>query len=245
MFNGPIDIPKTIPDNNLNNFYYLRGALAGRILYLGPTYSETVSSHKANKSWKTSFLKLASKTTEGGRPLSDFREDEAEYSKLILEWDETHIEKIQKIDSRISFGFRWSAEDGDILLPELEELSLGGNKADGSAGEGAQVNDSLEPRRFFAENSRIGFAPQGTRVGDLVYHFWDCDVAVILRPLGDEKNDRWRIIGKADLSQRELREKWAQKIDEQALNFGEFACLLCLFFRDTVTDFSCFRNCRC
>ena len=222
MFKGPIKIPTDSESIAANSFFTVRGVLAGKILYLGPTYNETISSHKANKTWKSEFGKLATKTAQGGRSLSDFKEDEAEYSKYILTWEDTHAKRFQRIDSRTSFGYRWSAEDEDDV-PELDNLALGNDDPNEDESKEAEVDNSSDPRRFFAENSRIGFAPQGTKVGDLVYYFWDCEVAVVLRPLGGERGDRWKIIGRADLDQREIRETWAQKINEQALNFGMFS----------------------
>lgn len=183
-------------------FYYARGALAGEILYLGPTYSNTISSHKANKRWKSEIEKIyASMTSEA---IKDLRTDDLDYSKIILDWDEEHLKRIRKVESKTSFGFRWSADDDDVLPDGLSELTLEETNVPGN--HEAEVN---EPRRFLATNSRIGFVPPEARVGDLVYQFRECDVAVILRNIGDEINDRWMIIRKAELSQRELREEWS------------------------------------
>ncbi|RDL42302.1 uncharacterized protein BP5553_02281 [Venustampulla echinocandica] len=218
MFEGAVDEEAKLRrdqgnKNDEKKFYYARGALAGEILYLGPTYFDTVSSHRANKKWKIESEKIyASMESEATQEL---RQDDMEYSKLILDWDEAYLKRIQNVHSTSSFGFRFSAGDEDTLPDGIGELSL---EEAGKSGEGVGEEEE-EPRRFLATNSRIGFAPPGARVGDSVCQFWGTDVAVIIRRIGHEKNDRWEIVGKADLSQKGLRDKSSQKISEYGLNF--------------------------
>ncbi|KAE9364551.1 HET-domain-containing protein [Stipitochalara longipes BDJ] len=52
-----------------------------------------------------------------------------------------------------------------------------------------------QPRMFFEENGMIGFAPEGTQIGDLICQFKDSDVAVILRK--EPEQGRFQIIGRA------------------------------------------------
>jgi hypothetical protein len=44
---------RAIPENPRG--YAARGFVAAKILHLGPTYSDIISSHKANKEWKSCF----------------------------------------------------------------------------------------------------------------------------------------------------------------------------------------------
>lgn len=219
MFEGGVDEEaksrrEQLKKNAEKEFYYARGALAGEILYLGPTYFDTVSSHRANKKWRIEMDKLYASGESG--VLQNLREDDEDYSKVILGWDEAYPKRIEDLRSTTSFGFRFSADDEDTLPEGIGALSLeeGGETGSGSGDEEA------EPRRFLATKGRIGFAPPGARVGDFVCQFWGTNVAVILRKIGHEVNDRWEIIGKADLSQKELRDENAQIISNEGLNFN-------------------------
>lgn len=213
MFEGGVEAATRTVDFNSQpkKYYYARGALAGEILYLGPTYSETISTFKANKTWKKNIEKIYA--SKKGDAISELRREDLIYSKELLTWAETKLSTIRNIDSTTSFGFRYSAEDDDTLPEETKP-------EDTETEQNPSAPEEQEPRRFLATNSRIGFAPSSARVGDLVYNFWDCDVAVVLRKLGDDEfSDRWQIVGKADLSSSELKEEGnAQKIVTEALN---------------------------
>ena len=91
-----------------------------------------------------------------------------------------------------------------------------------------------EPRRFLGTRALIGVVPPEARVGDLVYTFFGCDVAVVLRKIVDKESDRFIIVGRADVSrdvgmdsatEREVEaalrcdlRKWARDEGNKALN---------------------------
>lgn len=189
-------------------YYYARGAIAGDIMYIGPTYSQIISSHRANKKWKKAIeVEYKSANREA---LEEIRGYDLVYSREILHWDEAKLAKIRDIRSETSFGFQYAAGEDDILSDETEAIP-----------QAAAKEQLPEPRLFIATNSRIGFAPPGARVGDRICNFFDCDIAVVVRKLGDAWTDRFRIIGKADLSClgfNEEHEENEQKIDTDALN---------------------------
>ena len=155
-----------------------RGALAGVILHLGPTYTETVSSLRANRTWKKAYEACY----QDG--IDRVREEDEAYSKAILEWDEKHLKTIRAVYTNTSYGYRVRCDDD--LVNNFQETH--------------SKPDVSEPRRFLATGVLLGFAPPEARVGDLICRFWDCDVAVVVRRIGDEDTDRWMIVGKADIS---------------------------------------------
>ena len=69
------------------------------------------------------------------------------------------------------------------------------------AADHADTREVQEPRRFIGAQNLIGFAPSGARVGDSICTFWGCNVGVVVRRVGQ---DRWAIIGRADLSTEKL-----------------------------------------
>lgn len=216
LFEGGVEADvKTI---NLNarpkKYYYARGALACKILYIGPTYRQTVGSFKVNNIWRKNMRKYY--TSNGSEATRELRQEDEVYAKEILDWDDARLARIRNIDTRTSFGFQYAAEDDDFFPDELEEAGAWNSKA---AQQDPRDYRKPEPRRFLGTNSRIGFVPPNARVGDEVYNFYDCDVAVILRREGGPFSDRWKIIGKADLSCREMKEQNEQKISIEALNW--------------------------
>ena len=108
--------------------------------------------------------------------------DEA-YSRAILEWDEKHLKTIRAVHTNTSYGYRIRGDEDFVDFQEAHSKP-----------------DVSEPRRFLATGVLLGFAPPEAKVGDLVCRFWECDVAVIVRRIGDDDTDRWMIVGKADIS---------------------------------------------
>ena len=165
-------------------FYTARGSLAGEILYLGPTYTQAISSVKADRMWKQTL----EETYQGKPELHQLRKDNETYSQVILDWDQKHLERIRKIHTRASYGYRWNSDD--------EFLTINNNDL--------YVPDISEPRRFLGTRALIGVVPPEAMIGDLVYTFFGCDIAVVLRKIVDKASDRFMIVGRADIS-REVR----------------------------------------
>ncbi|KAF7553046.1 hypothetical protein G7Z17_g3902 [Cylindrodendrum hubeiense] len=160
--------------------YVARGAFAGKILHLGPTYNELVSSWKANKQWNAAIedeYKMDPKLVE-------MRRASAEYSRAILSWDENHIRAIRIVDSLASYGYQNSANDEFIDPQGL-----------------TQSAEWSEPRQFLATNGLMGFVPPQAKAGDLIYSFWECTVGFVVRKVA---HDRWVIVARADLSRETL-----------------------------------------
>jgi hypothetical protein len=182
---------KTPVQPDSRQWHVARGAVAGEILYLGPTHTETVSSLRARKVWKRAYEEHYE---DSRRSIERLRAEDESYSQAILDWDEKRLSTIRAVHTNTSYGYRLHGDDESV---EIDEETL--SKPDGP-----------EPRRFLATNVLLGFAPPEARVGDLVCRFWECDVAVIVRRIGDELTDRWMIVGKADISTSVKRSEDAQ-----------------------------------
>lgn len=177
-------------------FYVARGVFAGEIIYLGPTYSQIASSWKANKIWKKA-LEEHYKDEPG---LVDLRKADAEYSCGILNWDQKYLESIRKVDTMTSYGYQQSADDEFLITDDH-----------------ARTCESSEPRRFLGTQSLIGFVPPEARLGDLVCSFWECNVGVVVRKVGE---DRWMIVGRADLSTEKSMGIIREQTYSEAMNYN-------------------------
>lgn len=174
------DVQQRKPTAYSKQFYTARGAVAGEILYLGPTHAETVGSLRANKTWKQAY----EQHYQDDQDIDSVRREDEAYSRAILDWDERRLSTIRAVDTNTSYGYRL---DGSAESVTIDPDTL--SKPDGS-----------EPRRFLGSNQLLGFAPPEARVGDLICRFWHCDAAIIVRRLGDEMTDQWMIVGKADIA---------------------------------------------
>jgi hypothetical protein len=159
--------------------FVARGFIAGKILYLGPSYSEVISSYKADKEWRRNIEVHYTEAWE----LEWLRKYDQSYSRLILDWDQEHLDMIRAINSSTSFGFRWNADESAKLTRKKPVI---------------QQKPGGEPRRFLATEVLIGFVPPQAQVGDLIIQFWGCNIAVVVRQQGG--NDYFQIVGRADVS---------------------------------------------
>jgi hypothetical protein len=69
-----------------------RALIEGRILYLGPQYSDVFSSAQASRIWKSSFRKYYSKPQD----LARVRMQDEAYTAVLLDMDETDVTRISK-----------------------------------------------------------------------------------------------------------------------------------------------------
>jgi len=190
------DVRTATDSKVLRKFYIARGALAGEILYLGPTYNQRVSSWKANKIWKKA-LEDHYKDDPG---LINLRKADIAYSRCILNWNQRYLKSIRKINTVTSYGYQQNA-DNEFL----------------TTGDHGHTCEASEPRRFLGTQTLIGFVPPEARVGDLVYSFWECNLGVVLRKVGE---DRWMIVGKADISTEKSIDTIQKRTYSDAMNYN-------------------------
>jgi hypothetical protein len=137
----PSEVPK--------QFHSVRGAVAGEILHLGPTYSETMSSLRANKIWKKAFEGCY----QGRTGIERLREKDEAYSRAIIDWDEKRLQTIRAVKTNASYGYRLF---GDVEFINLDRDAY-------------SRPDISEPRRFLATGVLLGFVPPEARVGDSIW----------------------------------------------------------------------------
>jgi hypothetical protein len=204
--------------NASKKFYTARGSLTSEILYIGPIHSHAVSSTRADRIWKQEMEETFQATRDreklrkeyGGyhqAMLERLRKDNEAYSEAILDWDQKRLEKIRKIHTRASYGYRWNSDDTLLTINEND----------------LPVPDVSEPRRFLGTKALIGFVPPEAMVGDFVCTFFGCDVAVVVRQVPDKGADRFMIVGRADVYKKIRFEEWAEKEAERAFKCNPHA----------------------
>jgi hypothetical protein len=169
----------TLPKNP--RMFEARGFVASEILHLGPTYSDAVRSPREIKAWKQCFHVHYNQASQIEILKKSY--DDCYWSSLA--WEKLD-EKVCNVNSKVSFGFRWNAEES----AEFKRLSK-----DEPVGACVLPGD---PQLFLGTETVVGFAPSQAQVGDMICQFWGCDVTIVLRPQGEK--DCYQIVGSAYVS---------------------------------------------
>jgi hypothetical protein len=101
--------------NALKKFYTARESLTSEILYIGPIHSQ------ADRIWKQGVEETFLATQDRERLRKEYeqyyqamlerpRKDKEAYPLAILDWDQKRLEKIRKIHTRASYGYRWNSK---------------------------------------------------------------------------------------------------------------------------------------
>ncbi len=171
-----------------------KGYVAGKIVYMGPTYREFVGSYRDQQRWLGSW----NTHYEGSAHLEMLRKMEEAYSAKILEYQDEDLARIRRLHSPETKCWHAPGRDtprgGLPLLPESD--------TDGDAPMGTSEHD---PIRFLGTDLCMGLAPTAARVGDLVVRFWNCDAAIVVRRsqsiIEREQDGVYWLVGRADVAE--------------------------------------------
>lgn len=181
----------------------IRGYVAGKVIDLGPSYADFVTSIRHETAWKTKWRKHYRRESD----LSQLREIEEIYAAKILNYSDADVARVAPIRDESFVAFR-SPDNGP-----LDDLTAAGTHVDSADTINRMLNmltvksvPQAEPNGkvswFLGTDYCIGLAPPGTVVGDWVIRFWDCDAAVIVRPIDpSNKSSSCALIGRADVAE--------------------------------------------
>lgn len=192
------------------NIYMIRGVFAGKVLHVGPTYTQLISSWDANKKWRAAVERIYRRqpiTTYGfefdnDNTLGRLREADDKYSQSVLDWSNGAF--ISQVESSSSYGYRRvELPTSSLLVRQPAETDSNGN--------------GDEPRKFVATEGLVGFCCPGTKEGDEIYSFWECNIGVVVRKV---ESDKWMIVGRADLAHESLKYTAEEVWYKDAVNFN-------------------------
>lgn len=176
-----------------------RGAIGGTILHLGPGYNEIFSSHDENKRWKNSFHDHY----QYKKHIKELRERNEAYGAVLLRMDDDgEAAKVCAIDPQqmYSRGIKadqpWNDDANDWFRQELDN-QIGRDLSDSPAVANPHAA-SPQPRMFLGSNFHMGLVPLEAKEGDLICHFWNCDVVALLRH--EDNTSFYRVVGRIHLS---------------------------------------------
>ncbi|CAG9973282.1 unnamed protein product [Clonostachys byssicola] len=186
-------IPKSL---SLGDPIVARGVIVGKVLSIGGTYDDYVSSWEANKKWKA----LLESTYKKDKDLAKWRENDAAFYQEMLKWDHNEVAAIQSCDTTRSYGYRESQGDEHITREALDS-----------------DDEDTQPRRFLGTKGLMGFLPPGAKEGDQICSFWEACFGVVIREVSE---DRWMIVGRATMSKESLTPAVTESVYHDALHYG-------------------------
>ena len=219
---GPFVYPavSSPPDEDKFNSTIVRaaGSIGGKVLHLGPSFSEIISTNVANKTWRSCFPTYY--------PLSDdiriLRTANEKYMELLLKLETREIsEKFPAIDANMMFSkafpgnkSSWISDEDewkDRFMPD-DQINRPPEKSDFVPARSAHPDSSLaEPRMFLGTNYHLGLVSQGARVGDFICHFWETEVTALLRKV--EGTETFHVVGRMALHVQDDKAQWNQPRD--------------------------------
>jgi hypothetical protein len=174
--------------------------ISGVISHLGPTHPETFSNLRKVDEWTSSIRKLLSKNSlpdilDSKDSLPGVLESNDRFLELLEELADEELKKISRWRPGIAYRF------GSVPYPTSSELfpytttppTLVSMKRNYIRPEMTDTVESAatEPRLFFLERNYVfennnaatvmGLAPPGARVGDLICHIYESEIAVVVR----------------------------------------------------------------
>ena len=192
------------PFSRSDELVQARGALAGHIVSLGPTFSEMISSSVANKSWKLNFSDHYALPDD----IEELRKANEAYGIDLLRMkDKKALEFCcfcpTKSYSRATMAYEnWNGDENTWSYLARHTLD-----DDQRASDPAKIKHpddcQCQPRMFLGTNRIMGLAPSWARKGDIICQFWKTDVTALLRKEGE--TETYRVVGRLQLNTGSLR----------------------------------------
>jgi hypothetical protein len=126
------------------------------------------------------------------------RRDYEAFSKKMLDWSESYLAGIKKLDSHSSYGFQF-VDPGPSPSDEQENTEVEDKPADSEA------------RLVLGDGGIVGVVPGDAQEGDYICTFLGCNVAVVVRKL-ETAADRFLVLGPARIQQEQS--EWQTEEDD-------------------------------
>ncbi|KAK3346012.1 heterokaryon incompatibility protein-domain-containing protein [Lasiosphaeria hispida] len=181
------------------------GYIAGEITALGPSYNSLVASSRAQQEWTSCWTNHYPQPDD----LEKIRQINEEYEARILGFETSDTERIRAIRHpqvaawRVARGSQRPDTSGVTYSAQYEKTWASMDTDE----------DTIEgPRMFLGYNYAVGMVPSEARVGDIIVRFWNCDAAVVMRPLdgtltidgreaAKNENPPFMLVGRADIAE--------------------------------------------
>lgn len=134
--------------------------------------------------------------------LERIREIDKGHMSQILEYNQKHIRRIRRIDDPLVKA--WVASQGSDKL-QTSDASHGTVETHELTGSVVQAaaTEPPEPLMCLGSNCTMALVPSSARPGDIIVRFWNCDVAIVMRPIVTVvpvSASFFKLVGRADVA---------------------------------------------
>ncbi|PSN64407.1 hypothetical protein BS50DRAFT_498847 [Corynespora cassiicola Philippines] len=169
------------------------GYIAGKILQVGPDYRALVGSSFAEQKWTGGWLDNYREPED----LEILRQLNEDYTARIIDFEDTDLARIRTIynpyvSARSIFhkghhGSRALNFSHTTEYQKLKEDLLATDKS---------------PRICLGTKHLLGLVPPTATVGDVIVRFWNCNAAIVMRPVNtDPMRPSYILVGRADVAE--------------------------------------------
>lgn len=200
--------------------FRIRGAVAGSIVHLGPSWEEFISSGSVFRSWRAAFYQQF----PTGDTVQRLREANDAYLETVLAMTEDDFEKLRSfgcsedVNNSVSFALthgegpwvqgarKWVVSEPTGVDYRLESCRKEATRLENAKNGNSVIKPSRlegpcpqrdQPRLILTSDGFIGLAPADTEIGDFICHFSETNVVALLRP--NPTGRYYRIAGRVDL----------------------------------------------
>lgn len=175
------------------------GYLSSEIVNIGPDYESLVGSFKDQQNWTDSWEKYY----HTPRELTILRIMDEDYMDKIITYGQNDFNIIQ--DIRNPSVIAWRMSDRRPHPPKFEHAS----EQDGITSD--VPTRATQPRICLGSDHTIALVPPSAEVSDVIVRFWNCDTAIIVRPIksnfpgepgvyGYDPPTSFTLVGRADVA---------------------------------------------
>ena len=176
------------------------GYLDGVILRLGPSYSSWVGSVRAHQNWLSCWEHYYPQAEDLGA-LGQIHE---RYSEKIMGYKDRDVARICEIPDPgvVAWAIDAASDTACEILRDTPEYSASYS----DMWKVSALDSPGEPRMFLGTRHALGLVPSGARIGDHIVRFWNCDAAILVRPVKGEfgcgqDGPAFMMVGRADVAE--------------------------------------------
>ncbi|KAF2120038.1 hypothetical protein BDV96DRAFT_485766 [Lophiotrema nucula] len=166
------------------------GYIAGEIVRIGPAYESLIGSFRAHQNWTSCWADHY----QAAEDLEMLRRINEEYSAQILSYETHHLKRIQLIRNSNVVAWPTTNLECDLNSTSFEHFQSG-----------IEVDETeVDPQICLGTGYVIGLVPRGARLGDVIVRFWNCDAAIVMRPItlsSSSAEPCFSLVGRADVAE--------------------------------------------
>jgi hypothetical protein len=153
------------------------GYLSGEIVHLGPTYSSLIGSFRAQQDWLSCWGKYYQKPGD----LETLRKIHEQHMAKIMDYEDKDLARIREL-RRLS-NVAWRVAGGGKPENFDPSQAVQFDKMWDNMHNNEESSQSKGPRICLGTDYLMAVVPAAVKVGDVVVRFWNCDAAILMRPV--------------------------------------------------------------